>query len=198
MNHSSVFQKSELGREEIKHQRLGVLPREARTLLIMIDGKRTYQNYLDALDQSKMFASFGGIKPLFELLFELGCIEMTEQDDPVAASSRSIEPVKSVEPNAKRIEEEFDQAFNSRPTASVKSRDIANTQSSGFHYDTLKSELASFIEQKALPEEAWGYLLNVEQCNNSEQLLTLAKNIQHAGSSPLSRGMSDFLKKIKP
>ena len=41
MNSSNVFRKSDLGRKEIKTQSLGVLPREARTLLIMIDGKKT-------------------------------------------------------------------------------------------------------------------------------------------------------------
>ena len=64
MNYSDVFQKSDLGREEIKSQSLGILPREARTLLIMIDGKRDYQSYLDTLDDSKMFAGFGGVTPL--------------------------------------------------------------------------------------------------------------------------------------
>ena len=198
MNYSSVFKKSDLGREEIKYQRLSVLPREARTLLIMIDGKRTYQNYLDSLDQGKMFASFGGIKPLLELLLELGCIEIAGFDSVVPQSSQSIEPAKDVEPAVKRPEKEFDQAFNSQKFEAINSSNMASSQSSGLRYETLKSELATFIEQKALPEEAWGYLLNVEQCNNSEQLLTLAKNIQSAGNSSLSRGMSDFLKKVKP
>ena len=198
MNYSSVFKKSDLGREEIKYQRLSVLPREARTLLIMIDGKRTYQNYLDSLDQGKMFASFGGIKPLLELLLELGCIEIAGFDSVVSQSSKSIEPAKDVEPAVKRPEKEFDQAFNSQKFEAINSSNMASSQSSGLRYETLKSELATFIEQKALPEEAWGYLLNVEQCNNSEQLLTLAKNIQSAGNSSLSRGMSDFLKKVKP
>ena len=198
MNYSSVFKKSDLGREEIKYQRLSVLPREARTLLIMIDGKRTYQNYLDSLDQGKMFASFGGIKPLLELLLELGCIEIAGFDSVVPQSSKSIEPAKDVEPAVKRTEKEFDQAFNSQKFEAINSSNMTSSQSSGLRYETLKSELATFIEQRALPEEAWGYLLNVEQCNNSEQLLTLAKNIQSAGNSSLSRGMSDFLKKVKP
>lgn len=40
MNSNDVYQKSNLGREEIRNQTLGVLPREARTLLITIDGKK--------------------------------------------------------------------------------------------------------------------------------------------------------------
>ncbi|WP_201503314.1 hypothetical protein, partial [Psychrobacter aquimaris] len=87
MNNGDVFQKTDLGREEIKSQSLGILPREARTLLIMIDGKRTYQSYLDTLDHSKMFADFGGIAPLFELLLGLECIEIAG-----AASQTSTAP----------------------------------------------------------------------------------------------------------
>ena len=88
MNNSDVFRKSDLGREEIKTQSLGVLPREARTLLIMIDGKKTYQQYLDSLDNSKMFAEFGGIAPLFELLQEFQCIELIA-DDNASVTSQS-------------------------------------------------------------------------------------------------------------
>ena len=40
MNSIDVFRKSDLGRKETKTQSLGMLPREARTLLIMIDGKK--------------------------------------------------------------------------------------------------------------------------------------------------------------
>lgn len=93
MNNNDVFRKSDLGREEIKNQTLGVLPREARTLLIMIDGKKTYQHYLETLNQSKMFIEFGGVEPLFELLVEFQCIELVGQDN---ASSQVIPTPKPV------------------------------------------------------------------------------------------------------
>lgn len=87
MNNSDVFRKSDIGRQEIKNQSLGVLPREARTLLIMIDGKKTYQNYIDSLNTSKMFAEFGGVAPLLELLLDFQCIETVNAVSQVPSST---------------------------------------------------------------------------------------------------------------
>ncbi len=63
------------------------------------------------------------------------------------------------------------------------------------NYETLKSSLATFIEKNAPPEDAWGYLLDLEQCSETSQLLALAKNIQDSSSGSLSRSMEDFLSK---
>lgn len=65
------------------------------------------------------------------------------------------------------------------------------------NYETLKSELATYIEKNAPSGEAWGYLLNLEQCHDTQQLLTLTQDIQSTTEGSLSRDMSEFSKKIK-
>ncbi|MGP4716389.1 hypothetical protein ACTXGL_07105 [Psychrobacter sp. T6-6] len=215
MNDGDVFRKSDVGREEIKSQSLGVLPREARTLLIMIDGKRTYQNYLDTLDNSKMFADFGGVAPLFELLLELECIEVANtintrariKTDPQASSSTQVPEILRSQSTQNSFdtstETEFDRTFNSKSPSSVidagkKSLGgIFKSKVSDSNYGTIKSDLATYIEKNAPPAEAWGYLLSLEQCNDSSQLLRLAQEIQKSSNANLSRGMNEFIKRTQ-
>ncbi len=83
MNSTDIFQKSDLGRHESENKSLGVLSQEARTLLIMINGKTPYQKYVDSLDKCKMFSDFGGIKPLFEMFLELEYIELSKRQAPL-------------------------------------------------------------------------------------------------------------------
>ena len=206
MNNGDVFQKTDLGREEIKSQSLGILPREARTLLIMIDGKRTYQSYLDTLDHSKMFADFGGIAPLFELLLGLECIEIAgaaSQTSTAPQAPTASQPQSSSPSFEQSIETEFDRTFNNKSPNQMAAlgkkslSSIFKTKLSGASYETIKSELANYIEKNAPPAEAWGYLLSLEQCGNSSQLLSLVKEIQSTSGSNLSHGMSEFIKKIQ-
>lgn len=198
MNYSDILQKSDVGREEIKYQSLGVLPREARTLLIMIDGKRTFQNYLDSLDQSKMFADFGGITPLLELLFELDFIEVVGQNnlDPTTVVTAPANVAAEAAP--KNNDVEFDRTFSTQFNEDIVSSTTAlNSQTKEASFEKNKSDLATYIEKNAQPDEAWGYLLTLEQSEDNSQLLALAQNIQNTSNTALSRGISDIIKKLK-
>lgn len=218
MNYDDVFQKSDLGREEIKSQTQGMLPREARTLLIMIDGKRNYGSYLNTLDQSKMFADFGGVTPLFELLLELDYIELVggakRPSKPMSAAVTQPVPESAYQPQQApqtapisadinvEVEKEFDRTFNDRPSgkkASVGSSigSLFKNKLSGNRYETIRSDLATYIERNSPPAEAWGYLLMLEQCQGSQQLTMLVEEIQSKGSAELARGMSGFMKRIQ-
>ncbi len=212
MNANDIFRKSALGHQEIKNQGQGVLPREVRTLLILIDGKKPYQHYIDLLDNSPMFADFGGVVPLFELLIDFQCIELVETESrtisapsldststPTAPRPMSTAAVRNEQPLevASDKEAEFEKTFNTQ--SSTDSRLVANTATPSYpdaHYEALKSELATHIEKNAPLEEAWGHLLNLEQCRNSSELLALARDIQNANSATLSRSMSEFFTRI--
>lgn len=212
MNYSDVFQKSDLGREEIQSQSLGILPREARTLLIMIDGKRDYRSYLETLDDSKMFAGFGGVTPLFELLLELEYIEVVGVAPtairadispkmpvarPVVPESRPIS--KSIDTN---IETDFERTFNNNSNKIATSGksvigNIFRNKLFKASDETIKSDLATYIEKNAPPVEAWGYLLMLEQCENNSQLSILVQEIQNTSSENLARGMNEFIRRIQ-
>ena len=202
MNDSDVFRKTDLGRKEVKSQSLGILPRDARTLLIMIDGKRSYRSYLDTLDSSKMFASFGGVTPIFELLLELEYIEVAGADSaatqmPIASQSQS-----SPQPTT-NVDTEIDRTFRSKAASKMSAigrksiGSLFKNKMPYASYETIKSDLAAYIERHAPPVEAWGYLLMLEQCEGSRQLLVLVQEIQSTSSGKLAHGMNEFTQRIQ-
>lgn len=203
MNYDDVFLKSDLGRQEIKSQHLGILPREARTLLIMIDGKRNYQDYLETLDHSKLFTDFGGVTPIFELLLELEYIKVLKVDNTATQTSMDFQSQLKFQSSGTNIETEFDHNFNSKNlrkmTAGSKKSitNIFKSKLSDAHYETIKSDMASYIEKNAPPAEAWSYLLVLEKCEDISQLLIMAQEIQNNSSDNLSHGMSGFIKRIQ-
>lgn len=242
MNSNDVYQKSNLGREEIRNQTLGVLPREARTLLITIDGKKTYQNYLDSLNDNDMFAEFGGITPLFELLVDFQCIELSPQSKANAAQlpSNVVNQPQSTtftQPDGlSTTRSEVNTALNNRQTSvdhyqasrsSVIAFDAVATQvhdeaelaaefnnvanhklaaKEGFvnskapkvSYETIKSDLATYIEKNLPAQEAWGYLLSLERCENDSQLLALVQRIQQAiNGNNMAWDMDNYMQALR-
>lgn len=198
MNDSDVFLKTDLGRNEIKSQSLGILPREARTLLIMIDGKRDYRSYLDTLDRSKMFADFGGVTPLFELLLELQYIDIIRDTNTPIQTLVTAKPQPILHSANSNIQTALDRTLKNKSPRKMKAiGSIFKTKLSTARYETIKSELAAYIEKNASAAEAWGYLLLLEQCENSSQLLILIREIQNTSSGDLALGMSGFIKRIQ-
>ncbi|MGO2339690.1 MAG: hypothetical protein ACTH5M_03715 [Psychrobacter sp.] len=213
MNSSEVFQKSDLGRLEVKSSHLGVLPREARTLLIMIDGKRAYQSYLDTLDRSKIFADCGGIEPLFELLLALECIEIVTDGNasakPTVIQQASTKSQKIMNSQYQSASQSFSGKnaieFNSLSSNVSRIKNLGKksidgmlkTKPTNASYETIKLDLATYIEKHTSPVEAWGYLLTLEKCHDSAQLLMLTKKIQNKNSGILAYGMDTFIKRIQ-
>lgn len=222
MNNNDIYRKTALGIEEIKDQSTGVLPREARTLLVLVDGKKTYQRYIDTLNNSRIFADSGGIAPFFDMLLDLQYIELVGESDlsekplptpkpvqpNIANERQAIVPratedglpsSQSAEPNNRA---EFDAEFNSstREQSSDKLSSIGSffkREQTKVSYATLKSDLATYIEKNAPTQDAWGYLLSLEQCENDAQLLILIERIQNSTSGNLSQGMDKFSNAIK-
>ena len=202
MNNSDIPIKTDLGREEIKNQSLGVLPREARILLIMVDGKKPYQSYINSLDESKMFADFGGVLPLFELLLEFQCIEVTEQSGPrksilaqLASSAKRVEipRVNKLPPPSPPAKVSAETEFSFEPNEASTQNPVSQDIDTKADYEAIKSDLASYIEKNAPTQDAWGYLLSLEQCDGEVQLLRFVQRIQNApGGGTLSEGMHKY------
>lgn len=197
----------------------------------MIDGKKTYQNYIDSLNESAMFAEFGGIAPLFELLLEFQCIEISAQTDTTTMKQNPTMPTIATQSRSSSINESQAAAllstissqaslqvqpystFNTEADFATQfdNKDIPKQDSSilskrGFFtrkanemsYETIKSDLATYIEKNAPSQDAWGYLLSLEQCENAAQLLALVQRIQNSTSGDgLARGMDKYQKSLK-
>ena len=117
---------------------------------------------------------------------------------PVVSESRPIS-----QPNDTDIETEFERTFNNNSANKVATsgksaiRNLFNNRLFKTNDDTIKSDLATYIEKNAPPVEAWGYLLMLEQCENNSQLSILMQEIQNTSTGNLARGMNDFIKRIQ-
>lgn len=227
MNDNDVFQKSALGREEIKNQTSSVLPREARTLLIFIDGKKTYQQYLALLDKGKMFADVGGVAPFFEILKEFEYIELVtsgavspqetqnhtvfETIDDAQNFTTAIDPAPTKQQSAdfdyagdtaSTADSDVDNFFNSQvidraTDPTISENNSTKRQAVDLKFDAVKSKLATYIERRAAAGDVWSHMLNLEQCNNATELLEFIKDIQRTDNGDLAQGIDEFSKMIE-
>ena len=201
MNNSYVFQKSDLGREKIKNKELDILPRQARTLLFLIDGEKRYDSYLESLEYSEIFADTGGVAVLFELLQDLHYIEIVTDD-----KAEFIEPNLLQDNESSLIADESKQntqAVASITTMSNKPNHVPKMEQRFYNnkldaeFESKRSELASYIEQKVPGQDAWVYMLSLEKCDNAAQLQALVQHIQSSAHDDLAGGIQKFYEALE-
>lgn len=200
MNNSQVFQKSALGREKIKNKELDILPRQARTLLFLIDGESRYDSYLKSLDSSEIFAESGGVAVLFELLRDLQYIEVasSDQGEPVETSLLAASKTATLSDEnaqcAQNIEVNVATGFDTETEPKNLADDEKRYYNKNFDadFESKRAELASYIEQKAPGQEAWVYMLSLEKCDNILQLQALVQHMQSSANDDLANGIQKF------
>ena len=75
-----VFVRTELGAKEVENVIGSGLSREARTLLILIDGRKSYAQVTRLLENRKMFRNTGGLKQHLKMLIDLDYIKFSNPD----------------------------------------------------------------------------------------------------------------------
>lgn len=219
MDNSSVFQRSALGREKIRDKDLGILPRQARTLLFLIDSEKTYADYFEAFNNNQVFIEAGGIALLFELLEDLQYIEQiippahhlseqvavtiqavtTPRQTPAMSYSQALSSIDSDESEAtKRDHLALDDTIISLSADDkIDSSSGSSNSDSTLSYDAIRSDLAAFIEKNAPASDAWGYLLSLEKCDNALQLQALVQSIYSSTTGTLKAGMPKYYQALQ-
>ncbi|MEO0973933.1 MAG: hypothetical protein AAFX85_12645 [Pseudomonadota bacterium] len=90
-----VLVKTDKGHVEVKEQADSILPREARTLLILANGRDTVDDYRAALSGSRAFEALGGIDQLITLLLDLEYLAFEQEPDaqaPLAPEAEDDSP----------------------------------------------------------------------------------------------------------
>lgn len=189
-----------------------------------------------------MFAEFGGITPLFELLVDFQCIELSPQSkanaaQPLGNAVNQPQSTTFTQPDGlSTTRSEVNTALNNRQTSvdhyqasrsSVIASDAVATQvhdeaelaaefnnvanhklaaKEGYvnskapkvSYETIKSDLATYIEKNLPAQEAWGYLLSLERCENDSQLLALVQRIQQAiNGNNMAWDMDNYMQALR-
>lgn len=75
-----VFVRTQLGAQEVANVSGSALPREARTLLILIDGRKSYAQVTRLLENRKMFRSTGGLKRHLQMLIDLDYVKFSNPE----------------------------------------------------------------------------------------------------------------------
>ncbi|WLP94337.1 hypothetical protein [Psychrobacter sp. M13] len=202
MNNSQVFQKSALGREKIKNKELDILPRQARTLLFLIDGESHYDSYLKSLDSSEIFAESGGVAVLFELLQDLQYIEVasSDQGEPTETSLFAASETATLsDEDAQRVQNiEVNVAAGFETEIETEPKELSDDEKHYYDknfnadFESKRAELAAYIEQKAPGQEAWVYMLSLEKCDNILQLQALVQHMQSSANDNLADGIQKF------
>lgn len=197
-----MFQKSALGREKIKNKELDILPRQARTLLFLIDGESRYDSYLKSLDSSEIFAESGGVAVLFELLQDLQYIEVasSDQGEPTETSLLAASETATLsDEDAQRMQNiEVNVAAGFETETETESKELADDEKHYYDknfnagFESKRAELAAYIEQKAPGQEAWVYMLSLEKCDNILQLQALVQHMQSSANDNLANGIQKF------
>lgn len=217
MDNSSVFQRSALGREKIRDKDLGILPRQARTLLFLIDSEKIYADYFEAFNNNQVFIEAGGIALLFELLEDLQYIEQiippahhlseqvavtiqavtTPRQTPAMSYSQALSSIDSDESEATKHDHlALDDTILSTDDK-IDSSSGSSNNASTLSYDAIRSDLAAFIEKNAPASDAWGYLLSLEKCDNAMQLQALVQSIYSSTTGTLKAGMPKYYQALQ-
>lgn len=199
-----MFQKSALGREKIKNKELDILPRQARTLLFLIDGESHYDSYLKSLDSSEIFAESGGVAVLFELLQDLQYIEVasSDQGEPtetsLLAASKTATLLEEDAQRTQNIEANVAAGFETETEIETEPKELSDDEKHYYDknfnagFESKRAELAAYIEQKAPGQEAWVYMLSLEKCDNILQLQALVQHMQSSANDNLANGIQKF------
>lgn len=76
LNHNHVYKKTEAGVNELQNSQDSLMSSWLRTILILIDGKKKYSEYYKVFSNHKSIIENGGVDAQFELLLELGLLEI--------------------------------------------------------------------------------------------------------------------------
>ena len=177
MNLTSVIRKTELGKQEILNPSNSSLPRELRVILILIDGKKTVQDYYESLSSKRFLSQYPSIEECFMVLESMELIEAVD-DQTITKSSL---PTPSTAPAIQK-QEPWNNPTAKAATAAVidTANDTApNIPSASIRVSILKDAIpivAEFIESN-IPTDCWSLMIQLEMVNTFEDLTTFLKSI---------------------
>lgn len=213
-NNLSVVTKTTAGVAAVQPQNNELLPREARNLLILIDGKKTMDQYRTQLNNMKMFKEVGGVDQYFQLLLDMELIQLESVDSNIpTVKDTKIPTLKAVTPPKRETKltrvptqttDEVSQTqFSNNESRSEYSTSIFlndsfnNTESLGVLNGKISAKMATYIEQHAQPDDTWSFLMKLESCESDTELLLFLRTLAQGNHGRLSRRMTSLIKSLK-
>ncbi|MEM7612958.1 MAG: hypothetical protein AAF270_14835 [Pseudomonadota bacterium] len=196
-NPNDILQKTELGIREIKEQNDPILPREARNILILINGKSSLADYRASLNKSKVFADAGGIDQYVDLLLSMDYLEVK----PVKPT-QSQQPVEEIvlgsdAPTIEARVVNLEQHREDKLLDSIASMSNAPpTISQPISVDEVRTALAEIIEASSGLTDTWNWLFRLEECTSAVEFVALIRGLRDAGIKA-PRDLSKLEKRLR-
>jgi len=175
---NTVFSKTALGQRELTNTQLSKLPRALRNFLILVDGKKTFAQYKQALNNSRLLKTDATLEDYFKALQDLNLIKPQGLDEGSRLARPAAAPEFSVQSTA---------------TAPALSRPSSQAVEQELKFKELHSLIIECVEQE-LSATNWEATLELERCQTPSQLRTAIANIFNTNKSELSRDGKKTLK----
>ena len=218
-NKLSVVVKTSAGLSAVQPKNNELLPREARNLLILIDGRKNIDQYRTQLDNMKMFKEVGGVDQYFQLLLDMELIELESSENSVSSirKKREIPTLTTIstprqtatrpEPKTSKNEESVtelsqtllddDLSKSSYLDGVLSDTSFRNVKDLGVLRGKISAKMATTIESYGKPEDTWGLLMKLESCESDTELLLFLRTLAKGNFGSLSKKMTNLIKSLK-
>lgn len=193
INDTDVFVRTVLGSKELASRRNAVIPREARTLLIFIDGQKSYEQVAKPLESRNLYKSGGGVRPFMQMLVDLEyvvckstatvigkTVALSETAALSALNARSSEHVTHQE---RAVVEKADPVVDFQQVReSLSDTPDNHTRISSSATESLRDIISSLITKHAEAVSAYTYNKRLSQCQGMRSIFELIQDMQRASS----------------
>jgi len=180
INAGDVYMRTDLGFEEVATKNEGVLPHEARTLLIVIDGRKSYGQIAAPLENRKIFRDTGGVRQYLQLLIDLEYIQLknrgfNKRRDDAPEPVQTIHEITLVD---KASEQVIDLREEKRSRLKKTAADKLEATPVNDSTEKLRSIIALLIDKHAKPDDSWMYRNRLKECADVRSIFNLVQEIQ--------------------
>lgn len=193
---NTVFSKTALGQKELTNTQLSKLPRALRNFLILIDGKKTFSQYKNLLNNSRLLKADKTLEDHFNALLELDLIK--PEGRPGSYKNQTPDPLTRDQNRTPATQETAKSPVVTSPVqrpAAAARMQVASLRS--VEQDLKFKELHSLIiecVEKELGGFNWEATLELERCQTPDELRKAISRVYETNKADLSRDGKKTLK----
>lgn len=193
---NTVFSKTALGQKELTNTQLSKLPRSLRNFLILIDGKKTFAQYKNALNNSRLLKADKTLEDHFSALLELDLIKPEGQpgidnNQRLSPSTGDLRRTPSAKSAAKSsvTRSPIPRSATAAPMQAAPVRSVEQD----LKFKELHSLIIECIETE-LGGFNWEATLELERCQTPDELRKAISRVYETNKADLSRDGKKTLK----
>lgn len=195
INDEDIFVRTEKGSNELSGSQSGIIPRKARTILILIDGLKTYAQVADPLEKRKTYKD--GVRQYMQMLVDLELVvckttarsEESALSEETAPSDALMSPLYELKPQeeltlTERAENHVvvDLLKQAKPFEQLGKNHKVSCSSST---EALRDIISSLVNKHADADQARAYNKRLSNCYDMRSIFELVQEMQRASVDEL-------------